>query len=333
MISANGGGGIAQHYEGGAQSCKSVFRGARRRLICCVTAIQEGEPSEFQPGAAVGLLRQCYAIVADAYESFLLDDGWAIASHIALSTLMSLFPFLIFITALTGFLGTQQIADQVAGLLLEVWPKEVAGPISVEITNVVTSVHTGLLTVGVLLAIYFSSSGIESLRIGLNRAYGETEMRPWWLLRIESIGYVIIGAAGLIALAFLIVLGPFLVRTTIRYAPLLEPIEGTLTFWRFAIAITVLVVALVVAHKWLPAGRRRLVEIAPGIIFTLVMWLFLGIAFGRYLAEFAGTYVSTYAGLASAMVALVFLYWTAAIFVYGGELNHAIWKARKKPEP
>ncbi len=281
----------------------------------------------------MGLLRQCYAVLADAYETFLLDDGWAIASHIALSTLMSLFPFLIFITALTGFLGTQQLADQVAGLLLEVWPKEVAGPIAVEITNVVTSAHGGLLTIGVLLALFFSSSGIESLRIGLNRAYGETEMRPWWLLRLETIGYVLIGAAGLIALAFLIVLGPFLVRTGIRYAPLLAPVEGTLTFWRFAIAIAVLIVALVVAHKWLPAGRRRMVDIAPGIVFTLLMWIFLGVVFGRYLAEFAGTYVSTYAGLASAMVALVFLYWTAAIFVYGGELNHAIWKARAKPEP
>jgi len=55
-----------------------------------------------------------------------------------------------------------------------------------------------------------------------------------------------------------------------------------------------------------------------------------GIGFGRYLARFAGNYVSTYAGLASVMVALVFLYWTAAIFVYGGELNSAIRNARRE---
>jgi membrane protein len=50
--------------------------------------------------------------------------------------------------------------------------------------------------------------------------------------------------------------------------------------------------------------------------------------FGRYLAEYSFTYVHTYAGLASAMVALVFLYWTASIFVYGGELNSARLRAR-----
>ena len=59
------------------------------------------------------------------------------------------------------------------------------------------------------------------------------------------------------------------------------------------------------------------------------MWVITGVGFGRYLAKFAGNYVSTYAGLASVMVALVFLYWTAAIFVYGGELNDAIRKARQ----
>ena len=77
---------------------------------------------------------------------------------------------------------------------------------------------------------------------------------------------------------------------------------------RYAIAGTVIVIALVVAHKWLPGGRRRFVDIAPGMIVTLVLWLAGGILFGRYLAEFATNYVTMYAGLASAMIALVFLY-------------------------
>ena len=266
----------------------------------------------------------------EAFQAFVRDDGWAIASHIALSMLMSLFPFLIFVTALTGYFGTKELADQVAALLLEAWPVEVAGPIAAEIASVLTNSHAGLLTVGVLLAVYFSSSSIESLRIGLNRAYNETEWRPWWLLRLESIGYVLVGAAALIALAFLIVLWPILFLTAQRYLPSIMPLEDTYTYLRFTIATAVLVIALVLVHKWLPAGRRRLRDIAPGIVVTLVLWLALGILFGRYLAEFAGAYVSMYAGLATAMVALVFLYWSASIFVYGGELNAVIRSARER---
>ena len=83
-----------------------------------------------------------------------------------------------------------------------------------------------MLTFGVVLALYFSSSGIESLRIGLNRAYDEIEMRPWWLLRLELIGYVLVGAAGLIALSFLIVLAPLIFHAALPYAPWLAPHRG-----------------------------------------------------------------------------------------------------------
>ena len=274
-------------------------------------------------------MRRAVHIAVDAFWHFLADDGWAIASHIALSALMALFPFFIVLTSLAGLIfGSADLADVVAKLMLATWPEEVAQPISREIHNVLASNHTRALTISALLAVYFASSGVESLRIGLNRAYNGVETRHWLLLRLESIGYVLVAAVGLLALAFLVVLGPLLFRTALRYAPWLEPLEGQFTFFRFTIATVVLTLALLVAHKWLPAGRRRVVEILPGIVATLVLWIVTGIAFGRYLAEYSFAYVNTYAGLASAMVALVFLYWTATIFVYGGELNTAIFRPR-----
>jgi membrane protein len=274
-------------------------------------------------------MRRPFNIALDAFWHFLADDGWAIASHIALSALMAMFPFFIVLTSLAGLLfDSTDLADVVAKLMLSTWPEEVARPISREIHNVLASNHTGALTISALLAVYFASSGVESLRIGLNRAYNGVETRHWLLLRLESIGYVLVAALALLSLAFLVVLGPLLFRTALRYLPWLEPLEGKFNFFRFAIAGVVLTVALLVAHKWLPAGRRRIVEILPGILATLVLWIVTGIAFGRYLAEYSFTYVNTYAGLASAMVALVFLYWTATIFIYGGELNTAIFRPR-----
>jgi membrane protein len=274
-------------------------------------------------------MRRAMNAVRDAFWHFLADDGWAIASHIALSALMAMFPFFIVLTALAGFFfGSVDLADEVANLMLATWPEEVSLPITREIHDVLTHTHTGALTLGAVLSVYFASSGVESLRIGLNRAYGEVETRHWILLRLESIAYVLVAAFGSLALGFLVVLGPLLFRMALRYAPWLAPLEGTFTVFRFAIASIVLIIALFVAHKWLPAGRRRIIQILPGIVATLVLWLAAGVAFGRYLAEFSFAYVNTYAGLASAMIALVFLYWTASIFVYGGELNSALLKPR-----
>ena len=275
------------------------------------------------------VLKRSLTLSADAFQHFIADDGWAIASHIALSTLMALFPFLIVVTALAGFFfGSKELADEAAHILLDAWPREVAAPIALDVTGVLTSTRGDILTFGVLFALYFASSGVESLRIGLNRAYNIKEARSWWLLRLESIVYVLVGAVAILAFSFLVVLAPLILAKLVRYVPALEQFGDLLTLARYAVAAVVLVVALMIVHLWLPAGRRSFKQVTPGILATIALWLVSGAIFGRYLASYAFAYVSMYAGLASAMIALVFLYVCASIFIYGGELNSVIDRAR-----
>jgi membrane protein len=273
-------------------------------------------------------IRLCYRVAMDALYRFNDDDGWAIASHIALSVLMAMFPFLIVVTALAGFIDSINLAAEVVRLIFAAWPRQVASPIAGEIHNVLTTERSGVLTLGAVFAVYFASSGIESLRIGLNRAYGLREKRSWWLLRLESIGYVLVSAIALLALAFLVVLGPLIFKAATAYAPWIEPLEAHFNVARFAIAGLVIAASLFILHMWLPAGRRQLGSVWPGIVATLVLWLVCGFLFGRYLSDFANAYVTYYAGLASAMIALVFLYFSAWIFIFGGELNAAIARVR-----
>jgi membrane protein len=273
--------------------------------------------------------RYVFNICLDAFYTFLADDGWAIASHIALSTLMALFPFLIVLTSLAGFFGSTDLADQAAALLLQTWPPQVASTISGQIHEVLTTTRTDAFTVGAVLAVYFASNGVEALRVALNRAYAVVEPRRWYWLRLESIGYTLVAAVTSLAMAFLIVLGPLIIEAVRRYLPLaVETNERFLHLSRYGITIAALIVALFVLHAWLPAGRRGFLQILPGIVFTMVASLISGIAFGQYLARFADRYVTMYAGLASVIIALVFLYFIAAIFVFGGELNAAIIKSR-----
>jgi membrane protein len=270
-----------------------------------------------------------FLVALDAFYTFLADDGWAIASHIALSTLMALFPFLIVITSLAGFFGSKDLADQAALLMLEIWPVQVANALSGEIHDVMTTTRGDVLTIGAVLAVYFASNGVESLRVALNRAYAVVETRRWYLLRLEAIGYTLIAAVTSLAMAFLIVLGPLLLQTAHRYVPLIvESNAGLLEIARYGITIIAMIIALFILHAWLPAGRRTLMQIFPGIVFTMLASLVSGIGFGMYLARFANNYVTMYAGLASVIIALVFLYFIAAIFVFGGELNAAIIKYR-----
>ena len=270
-----------------------------------------------------------FHVSLDAFYTFLADDGWAIASHIALSTLMAMFPFLIVLTSLAGFFGSKELADQAVSLMLQTWPEQVADTLSSQIHDVLTTTRGDALTIGAALAVYFASNGVEALRVALNRAYSVVELRRWYWLRLESIGYTLVAAFTALAMSFLIVLGPLILEAARRYIPLIvETNEQFLNVTRYGIAISALIVALFILHAWLPAGRRGFLQILPGIVFTLVASLLSGMVFGQYLARFANNYVTMYAGLASVIIALVFLYFIAAIFVFGGELNAAIIKSR-----
>ena len=273
--------------------------------------------------------RYLFDVSLDAFYTFLADDGWAISSHIALSTLMAMFPFLIVITSLAGFFGSKELADEAAALMLQTWPKQVAATISGQIHDVLTTTRTDALTIGAVLSLYFASNGVEALRVALNRAYAVVEPRRWYWLRLESIGYTLIAAFTALAMAFLLVLGPLIMEAARHYLPVIvDANQKFFHFSRYSITISAMVVALFILHAWLPAGRRGFLQILPGIVFTLIASLISGIVFGQYLARFANNYVTMYAGLASVIIALVFLYFIAAIFVFGGELNAAIIKSQ-----
>lgn len=269
-----------------------------------------------------------YAVLKDAIGHFARDDGFAMASHVALSGLLAVFPLLIFIASLAAFFGMTGAADTVSELLFDAWPESVASPVVREVQNVLTVRRGDLLTFGAVAALWFSSNGVEALRTALNRAYRQHENRSIVLLRLQSIGLVLFGAGILLAYTFLVVLAPLGLEALTAYVPKVEAFLLSINVARYTLAGSLLVIGLFITHWLLPSGRRRFKDLWPGVIATLVMWIVAGSVFGAYLARFAN-YVSTYGGLAGIMTALIFLYICALVFILGGELNAAISRQRR----
>ncbi|MEK1895426.1 MAG: YihY/virulence factor BrkB family protein [Rhizobium sp.] len=273
------------------------------------------------------IMRIFYDVVYDAICHLIEDDGFAMASHVALSTLLAVFPFLIFGTTLATFLGADQFSDRAIHLIFDTWPEAIAKPLVDQVIQVLTVPRGGLLTVSVLAAAYFASNGVEALRISLNRAYRVQETRPWYLTRLASLGYVLIAVIIFAAVSILLVAVPLALDYARQWFPLFADTLEVVFSWRVYGTLFMLTVGLFVVHLWLPAGRRRVFDVVPGVLVTLLLWLAGALIFAYYLATFAN-YTATYAGLASVMIVLIFLYMVGVIFIIGAELNAALLKFR-----
>ncbi|MCZ2203559.1 YihY/virulence factor BrkB family protein [Bartonella sp. A05] len=263
-----------------------------------------------------------HRIFTDAISHYFRDNGSAFASHVALSGLLAFFPFFIFGTSLASFLGTFAYTPQKIQSLVQLLPDAIAEPLSQEIVNVLTTQRKGLLTLSVLGAAYFASNGVEALRTALNKAYRVVDRRSFLFCRFQSLFFVLTGAIGLMVISFVLVLAPLLIKITQMHFSFIAEYIGAIRLWRYMIALVVSFISLFITHKWLPAGRRKFIDILPGIIITMLLWFGASIAFAQYLTMF--NYISTYAGLTSIMVAIIFLYMLSAIFILGGEMNAAI---------
>lgn len=273
------------------------------------------------------LIKILYKVLFDAVYHFSEDDGWAMASHVALSTLLAVFPFLIFATTLAGFLGADQFAETAVHLIFDTWPETIAKPLAEQVRQVLTIPRGGLLTISVLAAFYFASNGVEALRVSLNRAYRVSEKRYWYHTRLASLGYVLVASVIFALVSILLVAVPVAIGVIGERLPWLTEVLTTVSDWSVSFTVIILVLGLLVVHLFLPAGRRRLLDVIPGIVLTLLAWLVGGAVFAFYLSQFAN-YTATYAGLASVMIVLVFLYMVGAIFIIGAEFNAALMKYR-----
>ncbi len=142
------------------------------------------------------------------------------------------FPFLIFLTAIAAFLTSAHFRHR-GGFDLRKRPASIAAPIADEVKNVLLVPRRDVLTFGVALALWFASSGVEAMRVGLNRAYGTVENRNFLLLRLESIGFVLVGTVTFLSLAFLVVLAPVVWKAIVHLMPAVDKFAWTLTFLRF----------------------------------------------------------------------------------------------------
>lgn len=254
--------------------------------------------------------------------------GWVVSSHVAMSMMLALFPFMLFIVALASVLTQQVDSSELIGLIMGTWPDDIAAPIERELSAVMAASKTGPLTLGAALALYFASNGVDAIRVAMVRAYRDTDPRPFWKQRLVCLVFVIGGSAVVLMAAVLELFLPLYLHFVADAVP--DGLRGWIAGDWAAKALTVALTVFAVFsfHMWLSGSRHTMAEVWPGVLLSFALWWVMARAFGWYIAKFA-SYSATYAGLAGAMAALIFLYLLAAILILGAEFNGVLARERR----
>lgn len=258
------------------------------------------------------------------------------SSHIAMSLMLALFPFVLFTVALSGALASlfsqHVVLDDLVDLVFGAWPEAVSAPILAELYAVLETSSTGLATFGGLLALYFASNGVNAVRLAMVQAYHDVDARPFWLSRLICFGLVILGGCGILLAALFEVVLPLYLHYLADFFPqtTLSLPQG-LGLNSMLVALLPLI-AVLLCHLILPGRFHRIPHLLPGVVLTVGLWWAAGIGFAYYVGSVA-QYSATYAGLAGAMAAMIFLYVNAAILILGAEFNGALIDLEKSPAP
>ena len=274
------------------------------------------------------LFRQIRSVLQAFYALF-ADSGFAMAGAVAYAFVLSFFPFCIFLGAVAGYFGGEPLAKQAVAQLFELFPAPVAQAIAPEVMTVMGRSRFGLLTVGALVALFFATSAIESLRAALNVAYRVKERRAYVWCLLESMLFVIVSAVGMLVLTWGVVVGP---QVAAHFKPdwllWLADTSWIALIVRYGIVVAAIGLQLVAYHLWLAAGHRRLGDVWPGVLLSILLWVVAAQLFASWLT--ISDYSRFYAGLTRIMSALVFFQVSAVIVIVGAELNRGIVEVRRR---
>ncbi|WP_017754412.1 YihY/virulence factor BrkB family protein [Calidifontibacillus oryziterrae] len=255
------------------------------------------------------------------------DEVIGLSAQLAYFFLLSLFPFLLFLITLIGFLPISQ--DDVLSLVHRYAPGDTIKLIETNLAMILEKKRGGLLSFGVIATIWSASNGVNAIIRAMNRAYDVTESRTFFVSRLMAIfltfGMIFVIIVALLLQVFGEAIGLFIIKH-------LEMANTFMIIWdtfRIITSFFVMVSILAVLYFLAPNKRLRFKEVWTGAVVATIGWQLVSFAFSYFVTNF-GNYSATYGSLGGIIVLMIWFYLSAMIIILGGELN-AILRMNRFP--
>jgi membrane protein len=232
------------------------------------------------------------------------DDVFGLAAQLAYYFFLALFPAVLFILALASFFPLTNLIDDIVGALRPIAPADVLGFLEEQLRRISNTGSGGILTIGILGAIWSSSAAVVAIVGSLNRAYDIEEGRPWWKVRLTAIGLTLGLAVLVLASLTLIVAGPSMASQVASSFGLGSAFEWTWKILQWPLAFLLVATAVGLVYYFAPDAEQDWAWITPGAVIGTPLWLVASLVFKFYLANFAD-YNATYGAVGGVIVLLL----------------------------
>jgi membrane protein len=255
------------------------------------------------------------------------DNALGYAAQLAYYFLLALFPLLIFLTSLLGFLGGAQ--EWMMQYLSRVMPGEAMDTVNQWMRDVVTNKGGGLLSFGLLGALWAASAGVAALMESLNTAYDVEEGRSFWKTRLVALaltlalGLLVVGGAALITASELIV------NWAASLVGLSAAAQAAWQYVNYLLGLCLLFVGVALIYYFAPNVEQEWRWVSPGAVFAVGAFLAASYLLSLYL-RYAPSYSATYGSLGAVVVLMLWLYILGLVIFVGGEINQIIAQAQGK---
>ncbi|WP_397451770.1 YihY/virulence factor BrkB family protein [Pseudomonas sp. NA-150] len=261
-------------------------------------------------------------VLVRTVNEFMEDEMSTYASALAYQMLFSLFPFLLFLIALIGFL---HLPDFFSWLRLQsemVLPPQALDQVNPVIDQLQQS-KGGLLSVGIVIALYTASAGVRLMMSAMNAAYDVVEGRPIWKRFPLSVIYTIGIAGMLLVAAGLMVTGPQVMDWVASQFGVEDFILTLWTVLRWPLSILLMMIAVALIYYVMPDVEQKFHFITPGSVLAVVVWIIASLGFAYYVKTFSD-YNAMYGSIGAIIVLLLYFYISAAVLLLGAEMNAVI---------
>lgn len=252
------------------------------------------------------------------------------ASSISFNLFLALFPAIIFFFTLIPYLPINNFQITLFSILQSVLPENAFETVKSTISDILINKRSGLLSIGFIMTLYFSTSGVSSIIDAFNKSYHTVENRSWIKQRMISVFLVIVLAFLLIMAIGLITIGSFLINYLVKYKIIKDTITIYLLFAsRWVILLAMLFFGISFLYYYAPAKKKDFRFISAGSSLATFLILITTFGFNFYVTNFS-KYNALYGSIGTLIIVLMWIYFNAIILLIGFELNASISFAKKK---